>query len=63
MFKKSFTSFGKLILSDEKNMPIYSIGNARKFANSGDSATLPKETPGPIYSPASEQKYKYKSVH
>ena len=42
--KKSYTSFGKLILAEEKSNPIYSIGTADRFAVTGDIIEIPKDT-------------------
>jgi hypothetical protein len=56
--KKSQTSFGKLILADEKTAPQISFGLAHRFANTGDMITIPKNTPGPIYQVTDRYKYK-----
>ena len=58
---RAYSSFGKLIFADEPSEPIYSIGNANRFAQAGMIVTIPKDTPGPKYSPSNEEKYKYKS--
>jgi hypothetical protein len=56
--KRSFTSFGKLILSDEKSFPVISIPIAERFNKAGSSVNT--ITPGPIYK--FENNYKYRSV-
>lgn len=58
--QQSYTSFGKLILSDEKTKPTFSFGSAQRFANTGDLITIPKNNPGPIYDV--NDNFKYKSV-
>jgi len=55
--KRSFTSFGKLILSDENSAPLISFPVAKKFNKAGVPSTL--NTPGPIYQYS--DKFKYKS--
>jgi hypothetical protein len=61
--KKSHTSFGKLILADESNAPIFSILNfypgfsgADRFPKIGGMVEF-KPTPGPIYSVTDEFKF------
>ncbi len=54
--KKSFTSFGKLILSDEKTNPVFSFGTDKKFEAGGK--VLKTKTPGPIYNVTDQFKYK-----
>ena len=56
--KKSYTSFGKLILSSEKSAPLVSFTAASKSNKGGAPTNL--TNPGPIYK--FENKYKYKSV-
>lgn len=56
--KRSFTSFGKLILSDEYSSPVVSFPVAKKFNKAGAPTSL--NTPGPIYD--ADDKYKYKNV-
>ena len=36
------------ILADEKTEPIYSIGKANRYVQTGEFVTLPKDTPGPF---------------
>ena len=55
--RRSFTSFGKLILSDEKSSPVVSFPGSKKFNKLGQPV---KFTPGPIYNV--DDKMKYKSV-
>lgn len=55
--KRSYTSFGKLILATEKSKPIYSIGNANRFNYSTGFRTPSPDT----YSPPDVQNYKYKT--
>lgn len=62
MKKQAYTSFGKMILAEEVTNPKYSIGKETKFLAAGQLITVPRDTPGPIYSPADEQYYKYKYV-
>ena len=57
--RRSFTSFGKLILSKEKTSPIINFGVAKKFNKSGAVHDL--KTPGPIYN-VLNNKFKYKVV-
>jgi hypothetical protein len=53
--KRNYTSFGKLILSNEKTCPIVSFTGAERFNKLG---MLPKtETPGPIYSHSNNIKF------
>ena len=61
--KKSYTSFGKLILAEEKSNPIYSIGTADRFAVTGDIIEIPKDTPGPQYEIPEVTKYKFTTSH
>lgn len=56
--KRSFTSFGKLILSDEKSFPMIHFPVANRFTRAGSPTST--DTPGPIYQ--FENNYKYKSV-
>ena len=53
--KKSHTSFGKLILADEKNSPVFSFGGANRF--SGGVQITTKQTPGPIYKMSNKFKF------
>ena len=55
--RRSFTSFGKLLLSDEKSSPVISFPNAKKFNKAGAPTSL--NTPGPIYT--YDDQFKYKS--
>ncbi len=48
------------ILADEKTEPIYSIGKANRYVQTGEFVTIPKDTPGPIYTPADEAYYKFR---
>lgn len=57
--KRAYTSFGKLILADEFNNPIWSLSKADRFAKFG-SVISPSFSPGPIYSPSNEEYYKYR---
>ena len=62
--RKSYTSFGKLVLAEEKSNPIYTIGNANRFAATGDIITIPKDTPAPNnYEPVDVSKYKFTTGH
>ena len=45
--KRAYTSFGKLILAKESTAPQFSFTGADR--NSGDMATVSKQTPGPKY--------------
>lgn len=56
--RRSFTSFGKLILSKENSSPMFSFPGAKKFNKAGAPTSL--NTPGPVYSYT--DKYKYKNV-
>jgi hypothetical protein len=56
--RRSFTSFGKLILSDEKSSPVVSFPGSKKFNKLG--APTSTKTPGPIYN--YQDKYKYLNV-
>lgn len=56
--RRSFTSFGKLILSDEKSFPVVSFPSAQKFNKLGQPTST--KTPGPIYN--FQDKYKYLNV-
>ena len=58
--RRSYTSFGKLILSDERNNPIWSLGKANRFSKTGLEFSVPY-SPGPQYPPISEEIYKYKT--
>ena len=57
--RRSFTSFGKLILSDEKSSPIINFPNAKKFNKLGAPPQV-TNTPGPIYN--LNDKFKYNIV-
>ena len=50
-----------MILSDEKNNPIWSIGRADKFSKFGIDYNEP-DSPGPKYAPIKEDIYKYKTA-
>jgi hypothetical protein len=50
--KKSYTSFGKLILADESTAPVYSFGAGNRIDLTGK-----KFTPGPIYDITDKYKY------
>ena len=39
---------------------MYSMGKANRFVQTGEFVTIPKDTPGPIYTPADEAYYKFK---
>lgn len=61
--KKSHTSFGKLILADEDNAPIFSnyysysgFSGANRFPKIGGMVEF-KPTPGPIYNITDEFKF------
>lgn len=56
--KKSYTSFGKLLLSDEKSAPIVSFTAANKFNKGGAPTNI--YNPGPIYK--FDNKFKYSKV-
>ena len=58
--RRSYTSFGKLILSDERNNPIWSLGKANRFSKTGLDFSVPY-SPGPQYPPISEEIYKFKT--
>ena len=58
--RRSYTSFGKLILSNEKNNPIWSLGKSNRFSKSGLNISKPY-SPGPQYPPINEEIYKYKT--
>ena len=49
-----------MILADEKAEPIYSIGKASRYVQTGEMITIPKDTPGPIYTPPDEAYYKFR---
>lgn len=53
--KRSFTSFGKLILSDEKTSPIVNFPVAEKLSKVGYPTSI---TPGPIYEFQNSYKFK-----
>jgi len=55
---KSNTSFGKLILADEKTAPGFSFGSEKKFHTSGTIQY--KKTPGPIYKVTDKFKFNEK---
>ena len=59
--RRAYTSFGKLILSDEKNKPIWSLGKADRFCKAGVDFSIPC-SPGPQYPPINEEIYKYKTT-
>lgn len=60
MKKKSYTSFGKLILAKEKSKPIYSFSKAERFASAGGvNSAIPKYTPGPKYDVPEVTRYKF----
>jgi len=54
--KKSHTSFGKLILADEKNAPEFSFSGAQRFQKLG-GIMASKTTPGPIYTVTDKYKF------
>lgn len=53
--KRSYTSFGKLVLADEKNSPVFSFGGANRF--SAGSHLAKKGTPGPNYNVSDRYKF------
>jgi len=53
--KKSHTSFGKLILADEKNAPTFSFSGAERFQKVG--GLVSKTTPGPVYTVTDKYKF------
>jgi hypothetical protein len=55
--QKSQTSFGRLILAEEKSSPVFSFGGANRFAEFG----IKKYVPGPEYNVS--DKFKYKNVY
>ena len=57
--RKAYTSFGKLILADEYSNPLWSVGKEKRFNRFFNAFTGDKDTPGPIYTPADEQTYKF----
>lgn len=70
--RKSYTSFGRLILADEKTNPIFSniisyiniwkikgFGTDKKFVDAG-GRVIQSKTPGPIYDVT--DKFKYNKV-
>ena len=59
--RRAYTSFGKLILSDENNNPIWSLGKADRFCKAGVGFSIPC-SPGPQYPPTNEEKYKYRTT-
>ncbi len=58
--RRAYTSFGKLILSEEKNNPIWSLGKANRFCKAGVEFSIPF-SPGPKYPPTREDNYKYRT--
>lgn len=58
--KKSHTSFGKLILADEKNSPVFSFGGANRFAPGTN--VHQKQIPGPIYKVTDKYKFPVVSI-
>ena len=56
--RRSFTSFGKLILSDEASAPVINFPLAKKFNKAGAPTSL--NTPGPIYT--YDNQFKYSNV-
>lgn len=58
--KKSYTSFGKLILADEKTSPVFSFGGANRFIVSTNAPQ--KQTPGPIYKLSDKYKFAVVSI-
>ena len=57
--QRAYTSFGRLILADEINEPIWSLGKDKRFSKINSAFNLP-ESPGPIYSPPNEEYYKFR---
>ena len=56
--KRAYTSFGKLVLADEFNNPIWSLGKAPRFNKFVNAFNLP-QSPGPKYPPSNEEYYKF----
>ena len=63
--KRAYTSFGKMILAEEKTEPIYGIGTEERFGYSNGFLSNKKsnQTPAPnAYLTTDPEKYKYKTT-